>query len=310
MRQHPRNRFLAAGSGLASVLLLGFTGCGSESPDRTVVVPEPGTSASGSAGAGTTATGPTTAATTDTKKAGAGPARQVVEGFGTLKGTIVYGGDPPERLVQIPQGKASKDPTVCAAGEPILSNYLVVNPENRGVANVLVYIPKPTAISPEAVVEDPEVIFDQENCIFFPHVLAVQKGGKIRITSSDSVSHNVNVGLRTINFNQSLNPGQEVTLDAQYEERSPGEVVCDIHPWMKAWWMVIDSPYFAVTDENGAFEIPNVPAGTQDVMVWHEGTGFIGGARGRPIDIEPDGETDISDQYEIDPASVRPEPGR
>ncbi len=311
--KHQRTRYLATSSSLAALLLLvGIAGCGGDDPDQTVVVPEPGTSASGTGGAGATATGADSAATAskaDTQ--GAGPARQVVEGFGTLKGTIVFTGAAPEQRVRIPEGQAPKDPKVCASEAPILSEYLIVNPENKGVANVLVYIPKPSAISPEAeaAVEEAEVIFDQENCVFEPHVLAVRKGGQIRVTSSDPVAHNVNVGLRNINFNQSLNPGQEVTIEAQYEERAPGEVVCDIHPWMKAWWMVIDSPYFAITDENGEFEIANVPAGTQDVMVWHEATSFLGGARGRPVDIEPDGETDVSEEFQIEPSQVRPEPG-
>ena len=44
----------------------------------------------------------------------------------------------------------------------------------------------------------------------------------------------------------------------------------DIHVWMSAWWLILDHPYFAVTDDRGAFEIPDVPAGPQQVIVWQE----------------------------------------
>ena len=51
----------------------------------------------------------------------------------------------------------------------------------------------------------------------------------------------------------------------------PFYIKCDVHPWMKAWVMVADHPYFAVTDENGNFEINNVlPPGEYELGFWHE----------------------------------------
>jgi hypothetical protein len=94
-------------------------------------------------------------------------------------------------------------------------------------------------------------------------------------------------------------------VNAKSPERGPGEVVCDIHPWMKAWWLVIDSPYFAVTDEKGNFEIKNVPAGTQKVVVWQEAAGFVTPAAGAPLDIKADGET--AKDFTVEPGKVKPE---
>ena len=47
-------------------------------------------------------------------------------------------------------------------------------------------------------------------------------------------------------------------------------VVCNIHPWMKAYFFVLDHPYFAVTDEKGRFEIQGLPAGEYTLSAWHE----------------------------------------
>jgi hypothetical protein len=53
---------------------------------------------------------------------------------------------------------------------------------------------------------------------------------------------------------------------------SPGVcyIFCNIHPEMSAAIVVIDSPYYATSDAAGQFSIPNVPAGTYDLYVWHE----------------------------------------
>ena len=53
-------------------------------------------------------------------------------------------------------------------------------------------------------------------------------------------------------------------------EPLPWAVASGVHPWMSAWWLVVDHPYFAVTDGEGRFTIRDVPVGPQTVFVWHE----------------------------------------
>jgi hypothetical protein len=53
-------------------------------------------------------------------------------------------------------------------------------------------------------------------------------------------------------------------------EADPFYIKCDVHPWMKAWVLVSDHPYFAVTDTNGNFSIDGIPAGTYEVVCWQE----------------------------------------
>ena len=160
---------------------------------------------------------------------------------------------------------------------------------------MLVYIPKPTAINEEAksAASQVEVVFDQKNCIFEPHVLGVMNGAKVQVKNSDPVNHNVNSRLRNNGFNTMLAGGQTIARPIEAAERQPGEVTCDIHPWMKAWWMVLDSPYFAVTDAQGNFEIKNVPAGTQKVVVWQEAAKFVTPTSGQDVVIKPDDTTTV-----------------
>ena len=58
---------------------------------------------------------------------------------------------------------------------------------------------------------------------------------------------------------------------------------CDIHPWMSSWIGVVEHPFFAVTDDQGAFSISGLPPGTFDIAVWHEQLGTAHGS----VTVEP-----------------------
>ena len=81
-------------------------------------------------------------------------------------------------------------------------------------------------------------------------------------------------------------------------EHFPINIECSIHPWMKAYVWVFKHPYFAVTDDDGNFEIKNVPVldGKLRIIAWQD-NGFSGGREGRmgqPITVKP-GITDLKD---------------
>ena len=65
---------------------------------------------------------------------------------------------------------------------------------------------------------------------------------------------------------------------------------CDVHPWMTGYLLVTDSPYFAITGEDGAFSIPNVPPDKYTLEVWHERFGAqpkeVAVEDGKPLDLK------------------------
>ena len=131
----------------------------------------------------------------------------------------------------------------------------------KGVKNAFIYLLRPTAINPEAkkAAESAKLEFDQKGCIYNPHALAVMVGDTVKVKTSDPVNHNVNFQLKTLTENKVLAPGNTMDVTPTSPERNPGLVSCSIHPWMQAYWLVLDHPYFAITDEKGNFEIKNVP---------------------------------------------------
>ena len=111
------------------------------------------------------------------------------------------------------------------------------------------------------------VKIDQKGFRFIPHVVAVQTGSAIRFLNNDPEPHNV------YSPEGRYNLGTWPTGDTKdYVFRKSGvySQLCNIHPDMLAFVVVLDTPYFSVTDEAGNYAIRNVPPGRYTLVVWHE----------------------------------------
>lgn len=119
-------------------------------------------------------------------------------------------------------------------------------------------------------------VMDQKGLLFSPHILAVEVGTTVDFLNSDKVAHNV--------FWPSLMqgakklPGKNMGTWPQGEKRSfkfdqPGvaSLLCNVHPEMSAYVVVVPTPYHATTDKSGNYKIENVPDGQYNVVAWHEG---------------------------------------
>lgn len=181
----------------------------------------------------------------------------------TIRGTIRTAGRAPARVPLT----VDHDMGVCGQRE-ILSESLLVS-QNGSVRNAVVWLENTTEgkVWPEG-----EVVLDQKQCVYRPHVLVVGTDQPIRFTNADAVIHNVNTFPRenpALNF--SLLPkgeGRPVSKSLKFPDEI--KVTCDSHKWMSAWIVVRDNPYFAITREDGSFEIEQIPAGTYKMVVWHE----------------------------------------
>jgi hypothetical protein len=194
-------------------------------------------------------------------------------GWGTVKGQVVFAGDKiPERVKQ----NVDKDKEHCLSKGDILNEDWVVNPKNKGVRWAIVWLAadnnlknpaKKMPIHPSlAKSKTPEVVLDQPCCAFEPHVLAMRDDQTLVFKNSGAVAHNVNYGLG----NPLLPPKGEHKVEGLQYKWAGMSVGCNIHTWMKAHVYVFDHPYFAVTDENGNFEIKDAPAGDYYLIVWHD----------------------------------------
>jgi plastocyanin len=196
------------------------------------------------------------------------------EEWGTLKGRFVYSGDAPVAA----ELKADKDVEVC--GKHKLVNEELVVGADKGVANVVVFVrDKKVKVHPDAVAaaKAEKIVLDNKDCRFEPHVAFVQVGQELVVKNSDPVGHNSNIAtLKNSPSNNLIPAGAEATLTFKAAEAIPAQVTCNIHPWMKAWLVVRDNPYAAVSGPDGSFEIASLPVGEVELQLWHEKAGYIG----------------------------------
>jgi len=118
---------------------------------------------------------------------------------------------------------------------------------------------------------DSEVTLDQNGCHYVPHVIGMQANQKLKVTNSDPTGHNIHVLPKSNEeWNESQPGGAAPIVKTFKRSEILVPVKCNQHPWMKAYIGVLKHPFFAVSKEDGSFEIKGVPAGTYTVVAWHE----------------------------------------
>jgi len=118
------------------------------------------------------------------------------------------------------------------------------------------------------------LVMDQKGLLFVPHIMVAAVGSTVDFLNSDNVQHNV--FWIAISGNKKL--GRNMGTWPKGEKRSfkfdnPGVVplLCNVHPDMSAYIVVVPTSHYATTDTNGEYTIQNVPDGAHNVTVWHEG---------------------------------------
>ncbi len=147
----------------------------------------------------------------------------------------------------------------------------------RSGARLTPYDSKEVPIHEDYLALEKEVVkLDNNSCRFDPHIALIWTRQKVVLGNSDPVGHNVKIDCRdNPQSNDTIPSGGTIEKQFDKAERFPAPVSCSIHPWMKGWLVIRDTPYMAVTDADGKFEIKNLPAGEWQFMFWQEQAGYV-----------------------------------
>ena len=141
----------------------------------------------------------------------------------------------------------------------------------KSAENIAVYVDAIPDKKFEAPTTKPVV--DQVKMTFSPHVTVVQVGTTVEFLNSDPVGHNVYwpsiSGNKKLAHNLGTWPKGE-KKSFQFNDAGVASLLCNVHPEMNGYVVVSPTPYFAVTDKNGNYEIKNVPAGKYTLKTWSE----------------------------------------
>src|SRR3989442_6551746 len=230
----------------AGIMLAVIVSCSRGTPDqpKTDLPPAP---------AATTATGYEVSAVTDGWSVG---------------GTITLSGAIPK----LPARKIGKDPQVCGTADRE-SQKLIAN-KTGGLKNAVVIVEgvKHGKAMPSAA-QNAEI--DQNKCEYLPHVQVMAVNTEIALRNSDPLLHNSQFFQGDNSLLNIAQPVQGQVYKRRLEKAAAIYVECAVHGWMQGNLVVVDNPYYAVTDENGKFSITDLLPGNYRIKIWHEYLGEV-----------------------------------
>jgi len=191
-----------------------------------------------------------------------------VQGGGSIAGTVDFDGPiPPDTII-----RPTLDQNVC--GTQILQPRVARSGTRIGGAVVwLTDIRSGKGLPLERRFE-----ITNDDCALDPFIQVIYTTSTLNVATQDRAIHTnrfINVGTGVIQAIAPFNDaGEVVPLDHTFPQPAQIEVVCEQHPWTRAWVAVLDHPYSAKTAANGSFNIADIPAGRHRVRAWHPNLGF------------------------------------
>jgi hypothetical protein len=180
---------------------------------------------------------------------------------GAIKGTVIYEGAQVERKPL----RRDTDP-YCAKTQKLSEDVVVTKGKLK---DVLVRIKNGTAGTHTAPTAP--ALIDQRACMYEPRVIGLVAGQKLAVRNSDGTFHNIRGTIAGKLLWNKPQPASDpdLALDPGGKAGDVVDVVCDVHPWMHSYAVVMDHPFFAVTGEDGAFEIKGLRPGAYELEAWH-----------------------------------------
>ena len=209
--------------------------------------------------------------------------------WGTLSGKFVYTGTPVKQSdPRIPEDQS-----------------LIIGPQG-GIKNIFVFIKdrrfKQELIHPDYQKLPDQVVIQHQGDHIEPHAAGLwQPHQELVVLNKTPHLHLTHLFPLKNHLPDSLheNPNRKKLIQFEHAELLPMQIKCDIHPWESSYLFVHDHPYFAISDENGAFQIKNLPVGEWVFQFWHEQAGHLAARedweRGRiKMQIKP-GDNDLGE---------------
>jgi hypothetical protein len=208
------------------------------------------------------------------------------ETAGTVSGRIRFTGKRPAAKVI----DMSEEPACVEAHHGKAHDESLVVSKSGALANAFIYVKGGLEGKTFEIPATP-VTIDQSGCWFRPRVLGIQTGQILQVINSDPVTHNIHP-LAQVNreWNHSQGAGDPPIARKFLKPEIMIRVKCNIHSWMHAFIGVLEHPYFAVSQEDGSFEIKNLPPGTYTIAVWQE----VLGTQEQQVNVPPHGNAEAN----------------
>ncbi|MDP7014624.1 MAG: hypothetical protein QGG36_02375 [Pirellulaceae bacterium] len=178
---------------------------------------------------------------------------------------------------------------------------LIVDRKTKGVRDVIAYLDLPSPKCGKPIAK--QIVVDQLEHHFVPHLLAIRSGQTVKFTNSDAANHNI----RSIAFDERNEFNIYTGVGREYKhvfyaqrKNIPIRLSCDIHPWMSGWIFVFEHSHFAITDEKGKFRIAGLAAGDYELVLRQPDVGYL-----RRIKVQVEADKSIKREFEFARADLK-----
>lgn len=206
-------------------------------------------------------------------------------GAGSVAGSVVLDGPPPtDTTIRLDPGLAR-----ACRGASLVDRTLTVRQDDGGVSGAVVWLEGVAAGKPPLPGARHELALD--GCRLAPRTLAVAAGGTLDVHGVDPIASRLrfaragtgpDAGRVLLRTSMSA-AGQVVPDERVLADAGAVEVRGETPPWLRAWVLVFDQPYFATTGDGGAFALADVPPGRYRLVAWHERLGRVE----QPVTVAP-----------------------
>lgn len=182
---------------------------------------------------------------------------------GKIIGFVSYKGIPP-----VPKKFAvTMSSDVC--GTMGTSESLLIG-KRQGVQNAVVFIDGPVSGSKKIYSESSQPpVLTIKNCRFEPHVILVGVNDVLKILNQDTLPHHFETTSITNGAFSKIVPtlGESQVV---FKAKEIFEAKCGLFPWMSSWFVIAEHAYYSLTNQEGRYELSDLPAGDYTLSLWHE----------------------------------------
>jgi plastocyanin len=147
--------------------------------------------------------------------------------------------------------------------------FRLVNPSGEPMPDLVVYLQANKAAQTALIDKiSPPVEIHQQDKQFTPYITVMQKGHELQFVNDDDITHHIYsaAGPKRFSFKLKKDSGTDSIVFDQVGHISMG---CNVHDWMSGHLLVVDTPYFAITDERGEAEFDAIPDADYTLTTWH-----------------------------------------
>ncbi|WP_256717706.1 hypothetical protein [Shewanella sp. UCD-KL12] len=155
------------------------------------------------------------------------------------------------------------------------AQFHLVDIDNKPMVNMVVYLQakqsdgsKPVQLKSTPNQISPPVEIHQKNKQFTPYITVIQKGYKLQFINDDDITHHIYSAAGAKRFSFKLRKDNS-TKDMLFDQVGHISMGCNIHDWMSGHVLVVDTPFFGITDEMGRVSFDDIPDANYDLVIWH-----------------------------------------